>query len=135
MDEAYRDAMREHIATLEEELQELTALLADGNAVSRLHRRAAERTLQLLIESCIGICKQALKGRGVVVPSDSREAIAKAASFGAAPVALDWRRIIGMRNALVHDYLNIDVAVLFDIYRSGRWRELVTFANSLLDAA
>ena len=32
MDEAYRDAMREHIATLEEELTELTELLTDSAA-------------------------------------------------------------------------------------------------------
>lgn len=95
MDELYRRSMLEYLAGLEEELEQLREALATGAALPRLHRRAAERSLQLLIEACIGICKQALKARGGTAPSDAREAFARLASLdrGPASSSLDCRRL------------------------------------------
>jgi len=135
MNELYRrQSMLEHLATLEEELEQLRGELEKSAVLSRLHMRAAERSLQLLIEPCIGVCKQALKARGVIAPSDAREAFVKLASLEPGDSALDWRRIIGLRNVLVHDYLNIVAEVVADVYRQGRYRELLAFARGLLSA-
>ena len=60
MEEAYKIAKREHLAQIEEEMNEIEAL-ASANNLSALAYRAAERNLQLLIEACIGIAKQVLK--------------------------------------------------------------------------
>ena len=106
MEEAYKIAMREHLAQIEEEMNEIEAL-ASANNLSALAYRAAERNLQLLIEACIGIAKQVLKANDFQVPIDAREVFSKLKIRGLDPGHADWNRIIGMRNALVHDYLNI----------------------------
>ncbi|MCG5513274.1 hypothetical protein, partial [Ectothiorhodospira shaposhnikovii] len=54
----YVSAMREHLATLTEELEQLHALSQAPQGLSPLIYRAAERNLQLLTEACIGIAKQ-----------------------------------------------------------------------------
>ena len=81
LDEAYRDAMLEHLAQIEEELREIEHALK-SRPVSALIYRATERTIQLLIEACIGIAKQVLKLKGVQVPSDARQAFVKLRSLG-----------------------------------------------------
>ncbi len=135
MDEAYRDAMLEHLNLLEEDLEQVRHQVEPGKLMSRITYRAAERNLQLLIEACIGITKQTLKSRGHVVPSDARQAFAQVSSMGMDNSGLDWRRVIGMRNALVHDYLNVDPEIVLDILHSGRDLQLLSYARGLLETA
>jgi uncharacterized protein YutE (UPF0331/DUF86 family) len=132
MDEAYRDAMLEHLALLEEDLEQLQSQVEPGLALSRIAYRAAERNLQLLIEACIGIAKQTLKARGHVVSADARQVLTQITSMGLDHSGLDWRRVIGMRNALVHDYLNFNPEIVLDILRSGRHVRLLNYGRQLL---
>lgn len=131
MDEPYRDAMREHLAQLAEELAEIEGLPAHEQR-SAIVYRATERNLQLLIEACIGIAKQTLKSRDTIVPGDARKVFEKLKSLGLDSTDADWQRIIGMRNALVHDYLNIDRERILEIIRDGRYRILFDFASQRL---
>ncbi len=65
--------MKEHITELEEELLEYREYILNDNKINLMAYRAIERATQLLIEACIGIAKQSIKG--VVdkqVPSDAR---------------------------------------------------------------
>lgn len=128
LDEACRDAMREHLAQIEEELREIEHAL-QARPVGTLVYRATERTIQLLIEACIGIAKQVLKSKQVQVPSDARQAFVKLRSLGLDPTAADWNRIIGMRNALVHDYLNIEPERVAEVITDGHYKVLMTFAR------
>jgi uncharacterized protein YutE (UPF0331/DUF86 family) len=131
MDEAYRDAMGEHLAQLAEELAEIEGLLQIG-PVTPIVYRATERNLQLLIEACIGIAKQTLKARGVQVPSDARQALAKLRTLGLDPTDADWNRIVGMRNALVHDYLNLDPERITEVVKGGDYKVPLQLARTLL---
>jgi uncharacterized protein YutE (UPF0331/DUF86 family) len=128
MDEAYRDAMREHLSQIGEELAELERSLKTP-VVGVLTYRATERTIQLLIEACIGIAKQVLKARGLQVPSDARQAFVKLRSLGLDPTQADWNRIIGMRNALVHDYLNLQPERITEVIVNQHYKVLLEFAR------
>lgn len=44
-----------------------------------------------------------------------------------------WRKIIGLRNALVHDYLNIDPEIIRSVIGQGYSDQLFTFGNQGLD--
>lgn len=131
MDEAYRDAMREQLAQLAEDLAVIENLPAQEQR-SAIVYRATERNLQLLIEACIGIAKQTLKARDEVVPGDARKVFEKLKSLGLDSTDADWQRIIGMRNALVHDYLNLDRERILEVVRNGRYKVLFDFASQRL---
>jgi uncharacterized protein YutE (UPF0331/DUF86 family) len=131
MDSFYRDAMAEQVTGLEEELTDIRQLLSSGEP-SLLIYRATERSLQLLIEACIGIAKQTLKAKSKQVPSDARQVFIKLAALGLDKSDIDWNRIIGMRNALVHDYLNLDPKRVTAVIRDGQYLELLSFARSCL---
>lgn len=132
-DEFYCDAMREHLARLEEEFTEIEALAA-ANQFTPLVYRATERNLQLLIEACIGAAKQAIKSKGQVVPSDARKAFELLRQQGEDASGLEWSKVIGMRNALVHDYLNIESARIMNVINGRFHQDLFTFARHLIGA-
>lgn len=130
MDEAYRLAMQEQIAELEEQLAEIEDIIQQQGYVSTLVYRAAERNLQLLVEACIGIAKHTLKCLGKQVPSEARQVFAKLKAEGQDDSDIPWQQVIGMRNALVHDYLNLDRERIIDVIRQGHYRSLIIFAQS-----
>ncbi|MBD3896114.1 DUF86 domain-containing protein [Halomonas sp. ML-15] len=133
MEPEYVASMREHLARLSEELQQLHEHLVSSQGLPPLVYRAAERNLQLLTEACIGIAKQTLKAKGVMAPSDARQAFAKLRSMGLDPTQAEWHKIIGLRNALVHDYLNLDERIVLDIIREQHYRVLFDFAEQRLN--
>lgn len=130
-DKIYCDAMREHLARLEEEFTEIEALAA-ANRFTPLIYRATERNLQLLIEACIGTAKQAIKSKGQVVPSDARQAFELLRQRGEDAGKLEWPKVIGMRNALVHDYLNIESARIMDVINCRLHHDLFAFVRHLI---
>lgn len=134
MDEAYRQAMQEQLAQLQEEFQEIRDLIASQGFLPNLIYRAAERNLQLLVEACIGIAKQTLKSEGLEVPSDTRQTFAKLKSKGLDPTETPWTKIIGMRNALVHHYLNLDPERILQVIRSSQYQLLFDFAQLRLES-
>lgn len=129
MDEAYRQAMQKQLAQLQEELQEIRDLVASQGFLPSLIYRAAERNMQLLVEACIGIAKQTLKSEGVEVPGDARQTFAKLKAKGLDPTEIPWTKIIGMRNALVYDYLNLEPERIVQVVRSGQYQVLFDFAR------
>lgn len=132
MDEAYRSAMQEQLAELEEDLQLLAQSMAEKGYADRHEYRAAERNLQLLVEACIGIGKRMLKARGKHVPNQAREVFAKLQALGLDTGNVPWNKVIGMRNALVHDYLNVDRELVLDVVTAGHYRTLLEFAGKVL---
>ncbi|MBB3142011.1 type VII toxin-antitoxin system HepT family RNase toxin [Halomonas organivorans] len=134
MEAEYIDAMREHLATLGEELDQLHQAATEPGGLNSLLYRAAERNLQLLTEACIGIAKQRLKSQGLVVPSDARQAFAKLQTQGHDHSGTPWNKVIGLRNALVHDYLNLDSDIVKNIIRQRDYQSLLAFAEEQLQS-
>lgn len=135
MEREYIDAMREHLAVLAEELEQLSQAATRPEGLSPLLYRAAERNLQRLTEACIGIAKQRLKALGQVVPSEARLAFAKLHHLGHDTSGTPWRKVIGLRNALVHDYLNLDAGIVESVIRQRDYRRLLAFAEAQLSSA
>jgi uncharacterized protein YutE (UPF0331/DUF86 family) len=88
--------------------------------------------LQLLTEACIGIAKRTLKAEGKQVPSYARQTFIRLKSLGLDSAGADWNRIIGMRNAFVHDYLNIEPDRVLDVIRLRHYEVLLNFAAERL---
>jgi len=134
MDNTYIFSMQEHLAEINNDLEGLTALSLAA-WLSRYEYKAAERSLQVLIEVCIGIAKHWAYALNKTAPADAYTAFELLAQFGVKDVSdISWKKIIGMRNALVHDYLNIDPEIIRLVVKNKKYEELVVFAkNGLLN--
>ena len=133
-DNAYIGALRISLSRYKAELSEIRAILA-LRALSNLEYRAAERTLQVSIEACIGVAKHWAKALASHTPQDAYQAFEILAQRGelSPDTLIGWRKIIGLRNALVHDYLNIDPEIIRSVIDQGYSDQLFTFADHGLD--
>jgi uncharacterized protein YutE (UPF0331/DUF86 family) len=133
MANAYILAMETHLKECRVDLGRLHQIFSESQP-SHFEMRAAERTLQVLIEACIGISKHWVKGARGSAPPDAYRGF-EALSQEGVPVNLElWRSMIGLRNALVHDYLNVDADVIRGVILEKRYLELLEFGSQGLEA-
>jgi len=132
MPKEYLIAIEERCFECVEDLN-LLSEIAQQKVLQRLERRAAERALQVLIESCIGVAKYWLKTEQRNQPLDAYDCFNKLAELQKISLVdlKQWRKIIGMRNALVHDYLTIDSELLHTLLKE---RSYVFLSNFILTA-
>ena len=128
--EAYVYALREqaeqHIAGLDE-LSDLN----DQRPLSFNERNAVERGLQVLVEMAVGCSKHVLKTHHHPVPSEARASIERVYELLGIidPPAEVLRGAVGMRNAIIHDYLNLDWGLVEQILRSRKYRLLPRYLD------
>ena len=98
--------------------------------------RAAERLLQLLAEVSIGLAKHWLKSLKKESGSNAYQTF-----VGLHELTLlneselsEWRKIIGLRNSLVHDYLNIDKTLIKLIVKDKKYKTMLLFCQSAVNA-
>jgi len=63
------------------------------------------------------------------VPTSAYDAFASLARIGTIkPEDLpEWNAIIGIRNRIVHDYMNIDMAIILNLVSTGRYQFVTDF--------
>lgn len=132
MPEHYLLAITQHCAECQEDLHALAAI-AQVRPFTRIERRAAERALQVLIEACVGMAKYWLKSHDKHLPLDAYESFNKLAELGqlSTDELKQWRKVIGMRNALVHDYLTIDNELLQALLAEQAYQFLLDFIQKI----
>jgi len=125
----YIDAIQQHVNESVEDLDSLHLILQQ-RAWTRVERKGAERLLQTLVEACIGVAKHWLKQQNKVLPADAYSVFEKLMELQLISIddASEWQRIIGMRNAIVHDYLNLDEKVIRAIIVNQMYLKLQEFA-------
>jgi uncharacterized protein YutE (UPF0331/DUF86 family) len=106
--------IRQLLVSLNGYVTELTPLLPPTLPAYRsppANRRAAERLVQLVVESAIDCGERILDASGKAPPSTAREVFTELERLGTidAPLAgVFARRYVGLRNRIVHDYSEID---------------------------
>lgn len=128
---AYLHALRDHLHECEDDIQTLGDILAT-RPWTRLEQHAAERTLQILIESCIGAAKHWARRETGHVSGEAMTAFQRLTDKGLIDNQTSWRKIIGLRNVLVHDYLDVDERIVRDVIERGHYRGLLDFARKAL---
>jgi uncharacterized protein YutE (UPF0331/DUF86 family) len=111
--------VRRHLLALDEVLAQLA--LHSGATVDVLsqnldERWAVERGLQLCVQNVIDLATHLVAGAGRDVP-DYASGIDQLGQLGIISVELaqELRPLAGFRNALVHGYLSVDVAIVHDV--------------------
>lgn len=110
-------------------LGEARLKLQSGQSLSTLEQSGVLHALQVLIENAIGKAKHMLKAAGEPVPVSAYDAFASLARVGRVPAEelTEWNNVIGIRNRIVHDYMNIDMNVILDIVRGAKYRFVAVF--------
>lgn len=110
-------------------LAEAKQRLADGLALSPLEMSGVLHALQILIENAIGKAKQLIKAQGESVPVSAYDAFAALARRGTIPQDQlpAWNAIIGLRNRIVHDYMNFDMQQIQELVAMGRHEFITAF--------
>ncbi|KAF0809819.1 hypothetical protein A167_01359 [Alcanivorax sp. S71-1-4] len=85
--------------------------LKTGDRLSELEQNGVLHALQLLIENAIGKAKHILKAHSLPVPVSAYDAFRDLAAMSRSAITdlEQWYSIIGLRNRIVHDYLNLDM--------------------------
>jgi uncharacterized protein YutE (UPF0331/DUF86 family) len=130
----YVEAIQQHVNESVEDLETLHTILQE-RTWTRIERKGAERLLQTLVEACIGLSKHWLKQQNKVLPVDAYSVFEKLMDLQlvSSDEAQEWQRIIGMRNAIVHDYLNLDEKVIKAIIINKMYLKLQIFALNICD--
>ena len=130
-----RDLILRKIANLEgylDQLQpyrdtELTTYASDWKT-----QRIVERTLHLVVETCMDIADHIVADRRLRVPETGAETFAVLADAGLLPTELgkSLGKMVGFRNILVHDYTRLDANIVLRVLQKDltdveRFREAI----------
>jgi uncharacterized protein YutE (UPF0331/DUF86 family) len=129
------EARLSRLAQLLEQLQEIhaggdSAYLADFRT-----RLAAQHGLQLAIQTCIDIGAHLIAEQNLQMPSDYRGVFEALGPLGLdSALAARLGRAAGMRNILVHDYLDLDDRLVWSALENlDDLRDFAAFVEPLLD--
>jgi uncharacterized protein YutE (UPF0331/DUF86 family) len=134
-----RETLDRRLAKLEEllrRLRQLSALDRDAYLASVALQAQAERWLHLASECCIDLAHHLIAEHGWRTPNTYREAFEVLAAEGvlSAELARSMAAWAGLRNVLVHLYLDVDHDAVFGFLKQDLG-QLEQFAASVLRAA
>jgi len=129
-----RTVVRRHLLALDQALQTLRQ--HQGRSVealrsSREERWVVERGLQLCIQNVLDVATHVAASEGRDVP-DYATAIDLLAEFEILPAdfAARFRAVAGLRNVIVHGYLDVDPAIVHRLLNE-RLEDFAEFARSI----
>lgn len=110
-------------------LEQAREAMASGRSLSLLEQAGMLHALQVLVENAIGKAKHLLKAHGKTVPVSAYDAFGDLAQLGVFPAheLPRWSAIVGLRNRIVHDYMNIDMNQIVALVQSGSDQFIVDF--------
>jgi len=110
-------------------LNEASKRIKQGHPLSGLEQSGVLHALQVLIENAIGKTKQMLKVAGEPVPVSAYDAFAALARHGEISIEQlpEWNAVVGLRNRIVHDYMNIDMNRVLDWVVKERYQFVTDF--------
>lgn len=122
---------------------EQMALLAEAKQrilseapLSRLEQSGVLHALQVLIENAIGKSKHLLKAAGRPVPVSAYDAFAGLEQQGGinSQELQQWNSAIGLHNRIVHDYMNIDMQLVYELITKDRLQFIAEFLHKPIPA-
>jgi uncharacterized protein YutE (UPF0331/DUF86 family) len=124
----YVYAISEQVEQHIQGLSELVDVLSK-RPLSFNERNASVRSLQVLVEAAVGVSKHLLKKENQAVPTEARTSIERVYELLAIsqPPIEAMRGAIGMRNAINHDYLNIDWGLVEQVLLNKKYMAIQAY--------
>ena len=110
-------------------LRQARQIIEQGRTLTALEQSGVLHALQVLIENAIGKAKQLLKMHNEPVPVSAYDAFAALARCSeieqdALPA---WNAVIGLRNRIVHNYMNVDMSKVMELVLSEKDKFITEF--------
>ncbi len=133
-----RAAVETRLARLDRELSMIERVRAEGRdrfLIDDALQHQAERALQLAIQICIDVGAHLVAARGLRAPDEYRDVFERLAREDTLDAALAERLkdAVGQRNLLVHGYVDVDPALIWQ--KLGEVDDLRGFARWALAGA
>ncbi len=127
-----RHIAREQTAMLDEVVQRLES----GHKLTRLEHNGILHALQILIENAIGKARHLLKHSREPVPVSAYEVFAAMRRIGkiSDDEIDEWNAVIGLRNRIVHDYMNVDLDMVIEWVSARRYQFVTDFLMAPIEA-
>ena len=125
MTEIDREVVRRKLASMVRNLERLQAierLSLEAYRADWTRVKATERVLQELVEAAVDVNQHLLAASGSGAAPDYRQSFLEAGRLGIIPssLAAELAPSAGLRHRLVHEYDEIDDAIVFAAVRSAR---------------
>ena len=110
-------------------LTEARNKLMSGINLSRLEQNGVLHALQVLVENAIGKAKHLLKASSREIPVSAYDTFVVLADAGliSREQLNNWNRAVGLRNRIVHDYMNIQMGLVLELVSKGDYEFVVDF--------
>ena len=120
-----------HAAKQDLILQEARQNLENAGRLSALEFSGAVHALQVLVENAIGKSKHWLKALKLPVPVSAYDAFAllQQKQLISQQELSRWQMAVGLRNRIVHDYLNLNDGVIYQLIQTDAYRFMIEFLN------
>lgn len=129
--DVYQAETAAHAAKQDLILQEAQQNLDKVGRLTALEFSGAVHALQVLVENAIGKSKHWLKALQLPVPVSAYDAFAllQQKQLITPQDLAAWQRAIGLRNRIVHDYLNLNDDVIYQLIQTDAYRFMIEFLN------
>lgn len=118
-------------------LDEARMILLKGDSLSRLEQNGVLHAIQVLVENAVGKAKQLIKTTGKQVPLSAYDSFLCLSELGfvkSSDLSV-WNAAIGLRNRIMHDYMNIDMARVLELVKKELYRFITEFLLAPLAVA
>ena len=100
--------------------------------LSIIEEQAMLHALQVIIENAIGKARHLLKAKNEKVPISAYDLFERLYELGLIDVNAQqkWKKIIGLRNTIVHEYMKINITLVKAIVKKEQYSFVLNFLNS-----
>jgi uncharacterized protein YutE (UPF0331/DUF86 family) len=127
--ELYQQETERLASDLQAMLDAVSQRLHQQQMLSALEQAGVLHALQVLTENAIGKAKVWIKQRQLPVPVSAYDAFAQLhrEKIIDDEALRNWTAAIGLRNRIVHDYLNVDMSIIESLVKERTYQLQVQF--------
>lgn len=127
--ELYQQETERLASDLQAMLDAVSQRLHQQQMLSTLEQAGVLHALQVLTENAIGKAKVWIKQRQLPVPVSAYDAFAQLhrEKIIDDEALRNWTAAIGLRNRIVHDYLNVDMSIIESLVKERKYQLQVQF--------